>query len=302
MYMKQSRFHIASHHVSASNDSQDRIGVCCLWRDLKSDSAARRAAHSASDNRNISRTPLSASFRGIGISPASGMPGLPTGPMFCSTRTLSARVEAGVGVGDADDGPREGVLAVPEGFDEDLAQEEREVGVAVEGEALAEAGGGGDGLGEGAVGVGPGGMLELVFHGALPESSSRKSPSRRPCRPTGEAPRSGAVPRKPVSEPQQLCHLHPIARPFKRTLHSTITIVRLDVKVALIGLGRTGTNGWGIAAAYAVPWRWAGADGEDWGCVGCSAWALFLAADEADYATGQKIVVDGGITGSMGRT
>lgn len=51
-----------------------------------------------------------------------------------------AGVEGGVGVDHADDGSREGVLAVPEGFDEDFAQEEGEVRVAVGGEALAEAG------------------------------------------------------------------------------------------------------------------------------------------------------------------
>lgn len=54
-----------------------------------------------------------------------------------------AGVEAGVGVDDADDGPGEGVFRVAEGFDEDFAQEEGEVGIAVGGEALSEADGGG---------------------------------------------------------------------------------------------------------------------------------------------------------------
>lgn len=57
-------------------------------------------------------------------------------------------VEGRVGVDDADDGPGKGVLAVAQGFDEDFAEEEGEVGVAVGGEALTEAGGGGYGLGE----------------------------------------------------------------------------------------------------------------------------------------------------------
>lgn len=52
-----------------------------------------------------------------------------------------ARVEGRVGVDDADNGPRQGIVAVAEGLDEDLAEEEGEVRVAVRGEALAEAGG-----------------------------------------------------------------------------------------------------------------------------------------------------------------
>jgi hypothetical protein len=54
-----------------------------------------------------------------------------------------ARVETGVRVHDADDRAGEGVFAVAERFDEDFAEEEGEMGVAVGGEALAEAGLGG---------------------------------------------------------------------------------------------------------------------------------------------------------------
>ena len=50
-----------------------------------------------------------------------------------------AGVEGGVGVDDADDGTREGILAVSEGLDEDLAQEEGKVRVAVVDETLAHA-------------------------------------------------------------------------------------------------------------------------------------------------------------------
>ena len=41
-----------------------------------------------------------------------------------------ARVEAGVGVDYADDGLGEGRVGVAQGFDEDFAEEEGEVGVA----------------------------------------------------------------------------------------------------------------------------------------------------------------------------
>lgn len=51
------------------------------------------------------------------------------------------RVEARACVDDAHDGAREGILAVAGGFDEDFAQEEGEVGVAVGGEALTESAG-----------------------------------------------------------------------------------------------------------------------------------------------------------------
>lgn len=54
-----------------------------------------------------------------------------------------ARVETRVRVHDADDGAGEGVFTVAERFDEDFAEEEGEMGVAVGGEALAEAGLGG---------------------------------------------------------------------------------------------------------------------------------------------------------------
>ena len=54
-------------------------------------------------------------------------------------------VEGRVGVDDTDDGAGEGIVCVSESFDEDFAEEEGEVGVAVLGEALTEAGGcGGD--------------------------------------------------------------------------------------------------------------------------------------------------------------
>lgn len=49
-----------------------------------------------------------------------------------------ARVEPGPRVDDAHDGPRQRVLAVPQGLDEGLAQEQREVRVPVRREALAE--------------------------------------------------------------------------------------------------------------------------------------------------------------------
>ena len=62
-------------------------------------------------------------------------------------------VEAGVSVDDADDGAGEGVVCIPQGFDEDFAEEEGEVGVAIGGEALAHAGAV-DGRGE-----------VVVFHG-----------------------------------------------------------------------------------------------------------------------------------------
>jgi hypothetical protein len=42
-----------------------------------------------SDIRSISVTPWTPSFRGIGITPASGIPGLPTGPMCFNTSTES---------------------------------------------------------------------------------------------------------------------------------------------------------------------------------------------------------------------
>lgn len=50
-----------------------------------------------------------------------------------------ARVEAAVRVDDADNGAGERVVAVAEGLDEDFAEEERKVRVAVRGEALSEA-------------------------------------------------------------------------------------------------------------------------------------------------------------------
>src|SRR6218665_3954284 len=43
----------------------------------------------ASEMRTMSRTPASSSFLGIGSMPHSGMPGAPTGPLSCSTSTLS---------------------------------------------------------------------------------------------------------------------------------------------------------------------------------------------------------------------
>ena len=55
------------------------------------------------------------------------------------------RVEAGIGVDDPDDGTGECVFAIAEGFDEDFAKVEREVGVTVGGKALPEAGGRGYG-------------------------------------------------------------------------------------------------------------------------------------------------------------
>lgn len=50
-----------------------------------------------------------------------------------------ARVEAAVRVDDAYDGAGQRIFAVAEGFDEDFAEEQREVPVAVGGEALSEA-------------------------------------------------------------------------------------------------------------------------------------------------------------------
>ena len=44
----------------------------------------------ASETRTTSRTPASSSFFGSGREPASGKPGAPMGPVFCSTKTLSA--------------------------------------------------------------------------------------------------------------------------------------------------------------------------------------------------------------------
>ena len=53
---------------------------------------------------------------------------------FNELRYISvARVETRVRVHDPDNGPREGIVAVAERFDEDFAQEEREVRVAVGG-------------------------------------------------------------------------------------------------------------------------------------------------------------------------
>lgn len=52
-----------------------------------------------------------------------------------------ARVEAGVGVDNSNDGAGERILAVSKGFDENLAEEEGEVGIAVGGQALTQADG-----------------------------------------------------------------------------------------------------------------------------------------------------------------
>ena len=59
-----------------------------------------------------------------------------------------AGVECRVSVDDTDDGEGERFFAVAEGFDEDFAEEEGEVRVAVGGEALAEARGGEERVGE----------------------------------------------------------------------------------------------------------------------------------------------------------
>lgn len=59
-----------------------------------------------------------------------------------------ARVETGVSVYDADDWSGEGIFAVSERFDEDFAQEEGEVCVAVGCEALSQAGSGCQWLGQ----------------------------------------------------------------------------------------------------------------------------------------------------------
>ena len=63
-------------------------------------------------------------------------------------RIAVAGIEPGIGVYDPDYGPGESVLGVAEGFDEDFAEEEGEVRVAVGGEGLAQAGGAGEGGGE----------------------------------------------------------------------------------------------------------------------------------------------------------
>lgn len=81
-----------------------------------------------------------------------------------------AGVEGGVGIDDADDGTGQCVLAVSEGFDKDLAQEEGKVRVAVVGEALAHATKGLDGPGEvivGEVGGAAGGIIFKFLAGLV---------------------------------------------------------------------------------------------------------------------------------------
>ncbi len=48
----------------------------------------------ASEIRSISRTPAANSFFGIGSPPASGIPGAPFGPAFCSTSTESSETSS----------------------------------------------------------------------------------------------------------------------------------------------------------------------------------------------------------------
>ena len=68
----------------------------------------------------------------------------PTLDGFDKLRDIAvARIETRIRVHDSDDGTGEGIFAVAERFDEDLAEEEGEVRVAVGGEALTEAGFGG---------------------------------------------------------------------------------------------------------------------------------------------------------------
>ena len=69
--------------------------------------------------------------------PASITPRL-TAAMSCGTVRM-ARIEIAVRVGDADDGPRERVVGIAHRLDERLAQEQREVRVAVAGEPAADA-------------------------------------------------------------------------------------------------------------------------------------------------------------------